>query len=218
MAEQNETIEDILTPKQERFCFNYTQNYELFSNATLAYAEAYGYDLNSMPDDDGTFLLKDGTIMTKAEINQLDRPDLVFNTAKKLTDSTYKRNYDNCSQLGSRLRRNEKIQAKCRTMLNEFMNDSVIDARLTEIIIDGKHADSLTAIREYNKLKQRIVDKVDHTSKGEAIGGFNFLPPTQTVPQETNVPTPNIEIPDDNSNNSTNNQTIRSVETPILQQ
>ena len=39
-----------------------------------------------------------------------------------------------------------------------------------------QHADfgnKLGAIKEYNKLKQRIVDKIDHTTKGESLNKPN---------------------------------------------
>ena len=166
-------IGDVLSPKQERFCVLYTQNYELFGNATLSYAEAYGYDLESMDRDDAIYKLNTGE-----EVDQKTYDDLPSEKTKRaecIKESTYKRYYDLCSSYGSRLRRNDKIQTRCRELLNAFMIDNVIDARLTEIILKGKDQDSINAIKEYNKLKQRITERVDHTSKGESIVGFNFI-------------------------------------------
>ena len=37
-----------LNPKEELFCRYYTQNEALFGNATLSYAEAYGYGLDEL--------------------------------------------------------------------------------------------------------------------------------------------------------------------------
>jgi hypothetical protein len=37
-----------LTPQQELFCRFYTQNEHLFGNATLSYAEAYGFKLDEL--------------------------------------------------------------------------------------------------------------------------------------------------------------------------
>lgn len=167
-VETENTIADILTPKQERFCFNFTQNQELFGNATLSYAEAYGYDLDGMPDDDTEYTFKDGSILTKKEIDAYwdEKEFKDKGEYKKTKESTRKRNYDLCSQYGSRLRRNEKIQKRSRELLNQFMNDEVIDSRLTEIIISGEDSDSLRAISEYNKLKQRIVERKDIKQTG----------------------------------------------------
>lgn len=52
----------------------------------------------------------------------------------------------------------------------EGLNDQNVDKQLLFII--NQHADfksKVAAIREYNKLKQRITDKVDHTSGGKPI-------------------------------------------------
>lgn len=173
VQKEDELLESGLTLKQERFCINYTQNYEYFGNATLAYADAYGYDLDSMDDTDKIYLLKSGDEVDGETFKDL--PSEQTHGAKLIKESTRKVAYDSCSQLGSRLRRNIKIQERCRDLLNDFMVNKVIDARLGEIIIKGAHADSLRAISEYNKLKQRIIDKKDITSGGQSIGGFNFI-------------------------------------------
>lgn len=176
MNETELIIGDNLTSKQERFCQNYTQNYELFGNATLSYADAYGYDLENEPDNDAQYLFNDGLIYSQHEIEDFATTDPKhISKGKKIQDSSYKRMYDLCSSYGSKLRRSEKIQKRCRDLLNEFMNDAVIDARLTEIIINGRDEHSINAIKEYNKLKQRIVEKKDITSGGEKIAGFNFI-------------------------------------------
>lgn len=174
-VENENIIGDILTPRQESFCQNYTQNYELFGNATLAYAESYGFDLEAQPKDDAVY-----------EINEAKEKVLV-------EKSSYQKMYDMCSGSGSRLRRNAKIQERCRQLLNEFMNDQVIDARLTEIIINGRDEHSINAIKEYNKLKARITEKIDHTTNGESIAGFNFIRAEE-----------NKDNGEDNTNNQTN--------------
>lgn len=170
MTDQNTSENtEMLTPQQEVFCRYYTQNDELFGNATLSYAEAYGYDLDNMPHDDGKFKLKDGTIAFEHEILLMEGGKEKMKWAEQVEPSTYRRNYDYCSQAGSRLRRNEKIQARCRDLLNDFMVDKVIDARLTQIIMRGSASDAINAIKEYNKLRQRIVEKKDITSGGKPI-------------------------------------------------
>lgn len=39
-------------------------------------------------------------------------------------------------------------------------NDAIADSRLRDIMINGSNIESVQAIREYNKLKQRIIDKM----------------------------------------------------------
>lgn len=138
-----------LTPQQEKFCRCYTQNQELFGNATLSYAEGYGFDLDNAP-----------------------RNDAIYDTStkEKLEDSTYDKMYNTCSVGGSRLLRNDKIDKRVRELLNEMLLDEVIDAQLVSIILKGaKDADRISGIREYNKLKQRVTDKLDLTTLGEKI-------------------------------------------------
>ncbi len=159
---------ETLTPKQELFCANYAQNDEFFGNATLSYADAYGFDLDSMTKDDGLFLLKSGEEISEEDYNKMDSDKV--KGAKRIRKSSYQTAYDLCSQSASRLRRNVKIQSRCRELLNELMRDDIVDSALIKIIIWGqKEADKVAAIREYNQLKARIVKKADITSGGKPI-------------------------------------------------
>lgn len=50
------------------------------------------------------------------------------------------------------------------------LNDTFVDKQLLFVI--SQHEDKgakMAAIREYNKLKSRVTEKIDHTSKGKAI-------------------------------------------------
>lgn len=131
---------DELTPQQDKFCRLYTQNEELFSNATLSYAEAYGYgleDLLNVPQCDE----KGNTIPRSSERD---------------------RAYDICSASASRLLRNEKIQEKVTMYLNELMKDTVVDSQLAKVIMQDRKLESkISAIREYNKLRNRVKDEVN---------------------------------------------------------
>lgn len=149
-----------LNLQQEAFCRFYTQNRELFGNATLAYAEAYNYRLDELSRED--------------EIDEKGN--------KKPNTSEYDRAYNTCSVNGSRLLRISKIDERIRDLLNEMLLDKVIDAELVSIILKGeKDSDRVAAIREYNKLKQRIIEKTDLTSRGEKITGISYV-----LPEETN--------------------------------
>lgn len=140
--------EVILSLEQEQFCKNYTQNSEFFGNATLSYADAYGYDLETA--DKTRQVDKEGN-----EIRGTSEHDKMYNT---------------CAVAGSQNIRKHNIQLRCRVLLNEMMKDDVIDARMIEIILKGDDADSLRAISEYNKLKQRIVDKKAIEHSGSVVG------------------------------------------------
>lgn len=167
-----------LTPKQELFCNYYCKNLEFFCNATLSYAAAFGIDLDSYSKDDAVY----------ADFDDEEEPDLDEEDGEKskkkkksrrddyrpvITRSSYDRMYDNCSSNGSRLLRNDKIQAVTRKMFVEMLDNDVIDAELTKIIIRGqKDSDRINAIKEYNALKTRIIKKLDLTTNGKDIGGL----------------------------------------------
>lgn len=153
--ETQETVTDELTPKQELFCRNFVLNDEFYGNRTLSYANAYGFDLDNQSKDDAVYdWIYEKGVKKKGDL---------------IEPSSYQKMYDLCSSYGSRLTRNDKIQRKCREFLNEMANEDVIDARLRQIILRGRDQDSVNAIKEFNKLKQRIVEKTDITSKGEKI-------------------------------------------------
>lgn len=143
--------EEFLTPPQELFCRYYAQNSELFGNATLSYAEAYEYHLDE--------LSKEQPVLAT---NEKGEPT-------ELGDSEYTLQYNVCSMAGSRLIRQDKIQLRIRALLNELMKDDVVDAQLVKIIMEGEDKDKVAAIKEYNKLKQRIIEKQDITSGGKPI-------------------------------------------------
>jgi len=165
-------MEEILTPEQEKFCRNYTQNKVFFGNATLAYADAFTFDLDGAVKNDARYQNSDGEIYTEYEFNEDGKyNDTDKRKCKKIQDSSYQRMYDNVSTYGSKLIKRDYIQKRCRQLLNEMLTDDVIDARLVEIILKGNDADSIRAMQEYNKLKQRIITKIDHTSKGNEIKG-----------------------------------------------
>lgn len=167
-TENNDILE--LTPQQELFCVNYTQNDVMRGNATLAYADAFDFKLDEQTDEDAQYQFSDGTIYAEHELTSTDpKNEYHISKGKMIQESTYRRMYDNCSTYASKLRKRMYIQKRCRELLNEFMVDVVIDARLTEIIIKGDDADALRAIQEYNKLRQRIVDKKDITTGGKPI-------------------------------------------------
>lgn len=150
------TQEEPLSPQREAFCRYYTQNTALFGNGTLSYAEAYKYELDTL---------------SKEAVYETDEQGI----KKIIEDSPFDRAYNVCSTESSKLLRNPKIDKRVIELLNDMLREEVVDARLAEIIKSGEDKDSIQAIKEFNKLKQRIVERKDITTNGHSIGGFNFI-------------------------------------------
>lgn len=136
MSEPN----DSLNIKQESFCHFYVENDALFGNATLAYAEAYGYALDELSKTDAEYD-KEGKI---------------------ITESTYARAYNVCSVDGHKLLRITKVQERVRKLLNTLLRDDLVDSELVKVIKQNYKLESkVSAIREYNKLRNRIKETID---------------------------------------------------------
>jgi hypothetical protein len=145
----------LLTPQQESFCRYYVENSETRGNATESYGYAYDYKLDELPDDDGIY-------------------QGVGKLRKCIQKSTRRKAYDVCSVHGNRLVRSSKIQDRITKLYNELLRDDIVDRELSKVIMqDQERAPKIAAIREFNKLKQRITDKVDLTTKGESLAAVN---------------------------------------------
>lgn len=94
----------------------------------------------------------------------------------------------------SRLLTNDNILARINELMEEaILNDTFVDKQLGFLI--EQHADfssKLGAIKEYNKLKQRITEKMDLTSQGEKITGINYITPDGNHIKTNNETTPSI--------------------------
>lgn len=148
-----DNVQPTLNPQQEAFCQFYTGIKATFGNGTRSYAEAYGYDIEAQSRED-----------------EVRDPE----TKKLLQESSYKRMCDVCANGAYALLRKPEIDKRIKTLLATMPNET-IDARLNEIIAGGKPQDSIAAIKELNKLRQRITEKLDVTSGGKTIAGFNFI-------------------------------------------
>lgn len=69
--------------------------------------------------------------------------------------------YHVCKSAASRLLSNVVIRDRIDVLRNESLIDSKVDSKLASILYGGKDEVSLNAIKEYNKLKQRITDKIE---------------------------------------------------------
>lgn len=163
-----------LTPQQDLFCRYYTQNTELFGNGTLAYGEAYDYNLDELSKEKPVLETDEQGVPTK------------------FGDSEYQLACNVCAVQASKLLRLPKIQNRVRVLLNEFLRDDVVDAQLARIIMEGDDNDRIAAIKEYNKLRQRIIDKQDITSNGEPINSINYIVPDGTNSQTNVQATPSV--------------------------
>lgn len=98
-------------------------------------------------------------------------------------DTTEKNWYKSAQASASRLLSNVIICQEINSLLEtSVLNDVSVDKQLAFLITqhDDKGAKS-RAISEYNKLKNRITERIDHTTKGEPIKGFEYV-----VPHEAN--------------------------------
>jgi hypothetical protein len=150
-----------LKPQHEVLCQLYVKNDELFGNGTLCYAEAYNYMLETLSYEE-----------TRDDEGHL------------IEASAFDRAYNVCSVDGSKLLRNPKVQERITALSNEMLKDDIVDAQLAKVILQNdKLEPKVSAIREYNKIRQRITEKVDVTSGGERVTGFQLVAPNDRPDQ-----------------------------------
>lgn len=151
-----------LTIKELLFCYYYTQNETTRGNATWSYGRAFEYDLDNLSHE----CIRDEETW--------DKEKGVAVLGDILEDSEYDKAINICAVEGYKLLRNPKVQEKNTDLLNELLTDRIVDGELAKVIMqDHERPAKVAAIREFNKLKQRIVDKSDITSKGDKIIVFN---------------------------------------------
>lgn len=85
--------------------------------------------------------------------------------------------YKTACAAASRLLSNVKVFTRINELLEKHgLNDAFVDKQLLFLI--NQHSDfgsKVAAIREYNKVKQRIVDKVEHKITGIEIVNYNDI-------------------------------------------
>ncbi len=78
--------------------------------------------------------------------------------------------YRTARSRASELLTSPNVLARINELLDLTLNDQHVDKQLALVITQNADLSSkVAAIREYNKLKQRIVEKIDHTSGGKPI-------------------------------------------------
>jgi hypothetical protein len=178
-------IDKLKLLKQRLFVRYYTGSLgdpECFGNATRSYMRAYGYwdKLMDIEDKIGDFPMSE----REETFTVGDKTETVINPKyKKLLDQKQKW-HRTCEVHGSRLMSDGEVYAACQ---DEFLrvhdDDSLVDTELGWLIRQREHPQTkVAAIRELNKKKGRIIDKLDLTSQGEKVGVV-YLPDRNPAPE-----------------------------------
>lgn len=78
-----------------------------------------------------------------------------------------------CKANGGRMLFNPSVRTLIQEMFLAKFNEKVADAKVAEIIENGKDADALQAIKIFNDLKQRVTKKVDVTVAARPLAGLS---------------------------------------------
>ncbi len=158
-----------LKPSEEIFCRLYTQNSQLRSNGTMCYAKAFGYDLDKLS--------------TKKPL--LSRDPIEYG------ESDYEKSHLVCRVMAHKLLTKTNIQKRMVVLLNELLTDEFVDSELAKVVAqDHELPSKMAGIREFNKLKQRIIERADITSDGEKIKTFNETQLQRIASRVVNANTP----------------------------
>ena len=80
--------------------------------------------------------------------------------------------YNTAKVQASILLTNPNITARIRELIDIKLSDEMVDKELAKVILqDAEFNPKVSAIREYNKLKQRITDKLEIKVEAEDISG-----------------------------------------------
>ncbi len=139
-------MSDKITQKQEIFCQEWLDN---VGNGTLAALVAFD--------------IKDKEFVGKKGLDNYD---------KDLADNAYKI----ASSMATEYLRKPSIIKRIDELLEERgFNDDAVKREHFKLIREGDENIRMRAIDSYYKLKGKFVDKLDVTSKGHFVGGFNFI-------------------------------------------
>jgi Terminase small subunit len=123
--------------------------------------------------------------------------------------------YNTARSRASELLTSPNVLARINELLDLTLNDPHVDKQLALVITqNADYSSKVAAIREYNKLKQRIVEKIDHTSGGKPI----------PILASVNVSTNNSNQPDSPTQQTNSGSTGRDISeqndlnTPIVDQ
>ena len=119
--------------RREKFCRYYAQGEGTFGNATLSYAAAYDIELGDL--------------------------SIVDKEGRPVVEKDFRGQYEVCATNGWRLLKNADVQARITVLLNALLKDEIVDAELAKVIKqDGDLTPKVAAIKEFNKLRGRIIE------------------------------------------------------------
>ena len=142
-----------LTIKEELFCRFYVMNDDTRSNGAMSYSAAYGIDLDSLD-----------------KTREMEWNEAKGMEVEKVGTSEYEKQVAVCSVLGSRLLRKVKVNERVTDLLNELANDRVVDGKMMKWLLSDNAKASVESIKEYNKLRKRIIDQSETINKNLIIG------------------------------------------------
>lgn len=148
-------IKNSLNQRQELFCKFFVFNDELRDNATLCYAEAFDYKLDELSKDDAVY-------------------EGIGEHRKLVEQSSYQKAYNVCGVLSHRMLKNVKVNDYLLKLRNELCTDAWLDGELVRVAMQNADlAPKIAAVKELNKLRNRITERTDITSGGEVIKSFD---------------------------------------------
>lgn len=103
--------------------------------------------------------------------------------------------YDHARSSASRLLSNVNICKRINELLDgQGLNDEFVDKQLLLIITqNADYRNKVEAIKEFNKLRSRIQDKLDLTSKGEKVATINVV--SYVTKPEANIYHSSVQLP-----------------------
>ena len=81
--------------------------------------------------------------------------------------------YHICKSNGGRMLFNPSIRQAIQDKFLEYFNEKVADARVSEIMLNGKDADALQAVKIFNDLRQRVTKKIDVNVTARPLAGMS---------------------------------------------
>lgn len=137
----------VVSTENENFLRFYIHGQDTRNNITLSVAMAKNVDLETL-----------------SRVNDMEEVTVNGKIVKreKLNTSEYDRKCQVFAVTGHRWLRSPRGNARRMQLTSELLKDHIVDNEMAKVIIQDKDLTAKnTAMREYNKLKQRIVDRKD---------------------------------------------------------
>lgn len=137
-----------LTPKERLFCYYYAKSTQAFGNGTLAYALAFGKNIDEEMYEE------------RLGIDYKDKNEIKVKTKKVRRV---------CSVMATRLLAKANIHDAIEKLLNDKIDHDIVDRELAKVIMQNKNQRAkVAAISEYNKVNGRITGKIKLKFEGQS--------------------------------------------------